>query len=120
MEEIEAAVKDRGEAGLPHAFSCCSSTAVAEEAGTDRSSPLDGRPLTRSSTGRHGDPGWLAALALVALPALCCAGPVLVAALVASSAGAWLAGHGSLLALPAAAVAGAAGFWLWRSWRRSC
>lgn len=51
--------------------------------------------------------GWLGMLALAALPILCCGLPLLAVALVATGAGAWLAAHGSLLAIPAVVVAAA-------------
>lgn len=47
-----------------------------------------------------GGDGCLAAIAapgLVLLAVVCCAGPLLVAALLATGAGAWLAAHGYLL-----------------------
>ena len=61
--------------------------------------------------------GWLGTLALVALPALCCGVPLLAAALVASGAGAWLAAHGSLLAIPAVVLAAA--LLVWRRTRKA-
>lgn len=64
----------------------------------------------------HHD-GWLGTAALVALPALCCGLPLLAAALVASGAGAWLATHGSLLAIPAVVLALA--LLVWRRARRT-
>jgi hypothetical protein len=53
-----------------------------------------------SSQPGHGGDGRLGALAapgLVLLGVVCCAGPFLVASLLATGAGAWLAGHGYLL-----------------------
>ena len=64
-----------------------------------------------------GHEGWLGTAALVALPVLCCGVPLLVAALVATGAGAWLAGHGSLLAIPAVVLAAA--LLVWRRTRRA-
>lgn len=40
------------------------------------------------------DVGWLAAPLVFLLAGLCCGGPLLVAALVATGAGAWLGAHG--------------------------
>lgn len=54
---------------------------------------------------RADDPGWAGSLALVALPAICCGLPLLVVALLATGAGAWLAANGSLLAIAAMVLA---------------
>ena len=56
--------------------------------------------------------GWLAAPATVILVVLCCAGPLLIGALAAAGAGAWLAGHG--YAIGAAALLVMAAFLAWR------
>ena len=56
------------------------------------------RPTAQSLGGSWGAP--TAAL----LVGVCCAGPLLVAALVASGAGGWLAAHGFLLAAATAVV----------------
>jgi hypothetical protein len=51
---------------------------------------------------RTDEAGWLGPLALVALPAICCGLLLMIVALLASGAGAWLAANRSLLAIPAA------------------
>lgn len=57
------------------------------------------------AAGRADDPGWLGTVALVALPVICCGLPLLVVALLATGAGAWLAANGSLLAIAAVVLA---------------
>lgn len=56
--------------------------------------------------------GWLAAPATVILVVVCCAGPLLIGALAAAGAGAWLAGHG--YAIGAVALLVVAAFLAWR------
>ncbi len=53
---------------------------------------------------REGERGWVATLSVIAVPAICCALPLLVAALVATGAGPWLALHGHVLAVGVVAV----------------
>ncbi len=61
--------------------------------------------MQRAGSPRRADEaGWLGPLALVALPAICCGLPLMIVALLASGAGAWLAANRSLLAIPAAAA----------------
>ncbi len=62
-------------------------------------------PAPQAASERPGEMSWLGTLALVALPVLCCGLPLLALALVATGAGAWLAAHGSLLAIPAVVLA---------------
>lgn len=57
------------------------------------------------TAGRADDTGWVGTAVLIALPVICCGLPLLVVALLATGAGAWLAANGSLLAIPAAVVA---------------
>ena len=59
-----------------------------------------------------GVEGWLATPAIVILVLVCCAGPLLLGALVAAGAGAWLAAHG--YAVGAAALLGVAAVIAWR------
>jgi len=59
----------------------------------------------QGTAARADDPGWVGTVALVALPVICCGLPLLVAGLVATGAGAWLATNGSLLAIPAVVLA---------------
>lgn len=59
------------------------------------------------TAGRTDDAGWVGTVALVALPVICCGLPLLVAGLLATGAGAWLATNGSLLAIPAVVLAAA-------------
>lgn len=56
--------------------------------------------------------GWLATPAIAILVVICCAGPLLIGALAAAGAGAWLAGHG--YAIGAAALLVVAAFLAWR------
>ncbi len=56
---------------------------------------------------------WLGAPALAVLMMLCCGGPLLVGALAATGAGAWLGTHGYPLA--AAALIVVAGVLAWRA-----
>ena len=69
--------------------------------------PAVGAPVRQSAVGPAGGIGWLGTLALVAVPVVCCGLPLLVAALIATGAGAWLAVHGYLLAIPSVALAAA-------------
>lgn len=59
-----------------------------------------------------GIEGWLATPAIVILVVLCCAGPLLVGALAAAGAGAWLAAHG--YAIGAAGLLVVAAILVWR------
>ncbi len=65
---------------------------------------------------RFGRTGWIGTAALVALPVLCCTLPLLVTVLVTTGAGAWLATHGSLLAVPVLGLG--AGLLAWRFAKR--
>ena len=56
--------------------------------------------------------GWLATPAIVILVVVCCAGPLLIGALAAAGAGAWLAAHG--YAIGAAALLVVAAVLAWR------
>lgn len=67
--------------------------------------PAVDAPMRQSAVGPAGGIGWLGTLALVAVPVVCCGLPLLVAGLIATGAGAWLAVHGYLLAIPAVALA---------------
>jgi len=71
------------------------------------------READRQPAASEGD-GWLAALAapaLVLLAVVCCAGPLLLVALLATGAGAWLAAHGFLLGALALFVIAVAFAW---------
>lgn len=59
------------------------------------------------ATGRADDHGWVGTAVLIALPVICCGLPLLVVALLATGAGAWLTANGSLLAVPAVVLAAA-------------
>jgi len=63
------------------------------------------RPVRRDST--------LGVIGLAAIAAACCALPLGVAILAGAGVGGWLAGHGSLLAVPV--IASSAGLLWWRS-----
>lgn len=54
--------------------------------------PVIHRPTKESGPLRSG--GWLAAPVVAIVAVVCCAGPLLFAALVASGGGAWLGAHG--------------------------
>jgi hypothetical protein len=58
-----------------------------------------------------GPETWLAAPAVAILAVVCCAGPLLVAALAATGAGAWLAAHGYTVAAGAVIVVVAVLVW---------
>ncbi len=60
-----------------------------------------------------GSQGWWASATLVVLPVLCCGLPLLVAALVATGAGTWLAAHGYMVAAPVLGLATA--FLVWKA-----
>lgn len=69
----------------------------------------------RASTPRAdaaGLEGWLATPAIVILVVVCCAGPLLIGALAAAGASAWLAAHG--YAIGAAALLVMAAVIAWR------
>src|SRR5712692_2432749 len=74
--------------------------------------PVETSPVNMAPESRLGT------LAMVALPVLCCGLPLLVIALLTTGAGAWLAGHGLLLAIPAVSLA-TAGLVVWRRVRRT-
>lgn len=61
---------------------------------------------------KAGLEGWLATPVIVILVLVCCAGPLLIGALAAAGAGAWLAGHGYTVG--AAALLVVAAFLAWR------
>ena len=65
--------------------------------------PRDRAPGTR---------GWLATPAVAILAVVCCAGPLLLGALAATGAGAWLGAHG--FTLGAAALIALAALVVWR------
>ncbi len=65
---------------------------------------------------RFGRKEWVGTAALVALPVLCCTLPLLVTVMVTTGAGAWLAAHGSLLAVPVLGLG--AGILAWRLVKR--
>lgn len=67
---------------------------------SDEVSAADPRFDSVQNIRKGGRQGWIGTLALVALPVICCGLPLLVAALVATGAGAWLLAYGSLLAVP--------------------
>lgn len=58
---------------------------------------------TRGSSPR--DDGWFAAPLIAIVAVVCCAGPLLLAALVASGAGAWLLAHGYVIGAAVLALA---------------
>ena len=60
-----------------------------------RDLPATQRPATGDAAPRRE--AWLAAPVVAILAVVCCAGPLLFAALVATGAGAWLAAHGYTL-----------------------
>ena len=61
---------------------------------------------------KAGVEGWLATPAIVILVVVCCAGPLLIGALLATGAAAWLAAHG--YAIGAAALLVVAALLAWR------
>jgi hypothetical protein len=64
--------------------------------------------------GGEGWPALLAAPVFLFLALLCCGGPLLAGALVATGAGAWLAGHGYLLGALLLLILAAVLLWRWR------
>ena len=62
---------------------------------------------------KSGLDGWLATPAIAILVVVCCAGPLLLASLAATGAGAWLAAHGYPIGAAALLVLGA--FLAWRT-----
>ena len=61
---------------------------------------------------KSGLDGWLATPAIAILVVVCCAGPLLLASLAATGAGAWLAAHG--YPIGAAALLVLASLFAWR------
>jgi hypothetical protein len=59
-------------------------------------------PITKGDSLRPA--GWLAAPAVAIVAVVCCAGPLLFAALLASGGGVWLAAHGYTLGATALIV----------------
>jgi len=55
--------------------------------------------------------GWLATPVIAIIAAVCCASPLLLAALAATGAGAWLAAHGNTIGAAALVVLGAILAW---------
>lgn len=77
------------------------------------SAPVERERKDRSS---NEPVAWLAAPAVAVLAVACCAGPLLIAGLLATGAGAWLAAHGHAIA--AAALLGLALLLVWGIRRR--
>ena len=67
-----------------------------------RDLPATQRPATGDASSRRE--AWLAAPVVAILAVVCCAGPLLFGALVATGAGAWLAAHGYTLGAAALIV----------------
>ncbi len=65
---------------------------------------------------RRGLDGWLATPVIAIIAVVCCAGPLLLGALAATGAGAWLATHGYTLGAAALVVLGALLAWRVRAW----
>ena len=83
-----------------------------------RAEPLETSASTAPAGPRNdqaGLDGWLAAPAIVILVVVCCAGPLLIGALAAAGAGAWLATHGYAVGAAALLALAAVLAWLAKS-----
>ena len=67
--------------------------------------------LAASHDHAPGAKGWLATPVIAIIAVVCCAGPLLLGALAATGAGAWLAAHGYTLGAAALVVLAALLFW---------
>ncbi len=85
---------------------------TAEQADSPKVSSAADQTAATSRDLARGRDGWLATPMIASIAVVCCAGPLLLGALAASAAGAWLAAHGYTLG--AAALVALAALLAWR------